>query len=204
MVVAPSGCRIWRRRQLDEPGTRPLLGVLFKNRRMRQSQLPAKPDLRWPSIDKWIIEYLADQKLIVPDRRHCGQPIRRRLGRDRAIEPERIPAVRAGHHVRAAGRGGRVGGKPNNNCAPDKLVAARGQFRTYLHAAPCALDLQRERDVSVQPYRKECTRPIHEASGSARYHLLPPFGNDGHFLIDSPDAIPLWAPLVGPFLDKHR
>ena len=26
---------------------------------------------------------------------------------------------------------------------------------------------------------------------------------DGHFLITSPDSIPLWAPLVGPFLDKH-
>ena len=27
--------------------------------------------------------------------------------------------------------------------------------------------------------------------------------SDGHFLITSPDSIPLWAPLVGPFLDKH-
>ena len=26
---------------------------------------------------------------------------------------------------------------------------------------------------------------------------------DGHFLITSPDSIPLWAPLVGPFLEKH-
>jgi len=42
------------------------------------------------------------------------------------------------------------------------------------------------------------------AGGNAEYHLLPPFGNDGHFLIGSADAIPLWAPLVGPFLDKYR
>ena len=27
-----------------------------------------------------------------------------------------------------AGRGGRVDGKPNNNCAPDKLVEATGEF----------------------------------------------------------------------------
>jgi hypothetical protein len=42
------------------------------------------------------------------------------------------------------------------------------------------------------------------AGGSAVYNLLPPFGSDGHFLIDSADAIPLWAPLVGSFLDGHR
>jgi hypothetical protein len=28
----------------------------------------------------------------------------------------------------AAGRGGRVGGKPNNNCAADRLIAATGGF----------------------------------------------------------------------------
>jgi hypothetical protein len=41
-----------------------------------------------------------------------------------------------------------------------------------------------------------------DAGGSAEY--LPPFGSDGHFLVDSADAIPLWAPLVEAFLDKHR
>ena len=30
--------------------------------------------------------------------------------------------------VFAGGRGGRVGGKPNNNCAPDRLVEATGEF----------------------------------------------------------------------------
>jgi hypothetical protein len=43
-----------------------------------------------------------------------------------------------------------------------------------------------------------------EAGGNAEYHLLPPFGSDGHFLIDSPDAIPLWAPLVSQFLDSRK
>ena len=43
-----------------------------------------------------------------------------------------------------------------------------------------------------------------EAGGTAEYHLLPPFGSDGHFFIDLPDAIPLWAPLVSQFLDSRR
>jgi hypothetical protein len=41
------------------------------------------------------------------------------------------------------------------------------------------------------------------AGGQAEYHLLPAFGSDGHFLIDSPDAVPMWAPLVSRFLDQH-
>jgi hypothetical protein len=29
------------------------------------------------------------------------------------------------------------------------------------------------------------------AGGNAEYHLLPPFGSEGHFLIDSAVSIPL-------------
>jgi hypothetical protein len=39
------------------------------------------------------------------------------------------------------------------------------------------------------------------AGGKAEYHLLPPFGGDGHFLIDSANSIPMWSPLVERFLD---
>ena len=41
------------------------------------------------------------------------------------------------------------------------------------------------------------------AGGNAEYRLLPPFGSDGHFMIDSPDAVPIWSPLVSQFLEKH-
>ena len=33
--------------------------------------------------------------------------------------------------------------------------------------------------------------------------MLPAFGSDGHFLLDSPDAVPIWSPLVSQFLEKH-
>jgi hypothetical protein len=42
------------------------------------------------------------------------------------------------------------------------------------------------------------------AGGNAEYHLMPPFGNEEHFFIDSPEAIPRWSPLVSKFLDEHR
>ena len=42
------------------------------------------------------------------------------------------------------------------------------------------------------------------AGGNAEYHLMPPFGSEGHFFVDSPEAIPQWSPLVSQFLEKHR
>ncbi|CUT12477.1 bll3470 hypothetical protein [Bradyrhizobium sp.] len=42
------------------------------------------------------------------------------------------------------------------------------------------------------------------AGGSAEYHLMPPFGNDGRFFIDSPDTIPMWSPLLEKFLDAQK
>jgi len=42
------------------------------------------------------------------------------------------------------------------------------------------------------------------AGGNAEYHLLPDFGADGHFMIDSADAVQIWAPLVSEFLRAHR
>src|SRR5258705_13891565 len=103
----------------------------------------------------------------------------------------------------AAGRGGRVDGKPNNNCAPDKLVEAAGEFgRT---ARVPMLWIYAENDTFFGP---ALSRRMHEAytgtGGNAEYHMLPPFGSDGHFMIGSADAIPIWEPLVKRFLEKHR
>ena len=84
----------------------------------------------------------------------------------------------------AAGRGGRVDGKPNNNCAPDKLVAATGEFGRAARVP--MLWIYAENDSYFGP---ELTKRMHvaftAAGGDAEYHLLPAFGNDGHFLIDS-------------------
>jgi dienelactone hydrolase len=152
-------------------------------------------------MDKWIIEYMADQKLIVPDNVIVvGQSAGGWAAI--ALSSENVPGIRA-IVTFAAGRGGRVGGKPNNNCAPDKLVAATGEFgRT---ARTPMLWIYIENDTYFGP---ELSRRMHAAyigaGGKAEYHLLPPFGNDGHFLVSSPDSLPLWTPLVGAFLDKHR
>jgi dienelactone hydrolase len=153
------------------------------------------------ALDKWIIDYMTEQKFAVPD---SAIVVGQSAGGWAAIalSSRNLPSVKA-IIVFAGGRGGRVGGKPNNNCAPDKLVAATAEFgRT---ARVPTLWIYTENDTYFGP---EISRPMHAAytgaGGNAEYHLLPPFGNDGHFFIDSPDAIPQWSPLVSQFLDKHR
>jgi dienelactone hydrolase len=153
------------------------------------------------ALDKWIIDYMTEQKFAVPD---SAIVIGQSAGGWAAIalSSRNLPSVKA-IIVFAGGRGGRVGGKPNNNCAPDKLVEATAEFgRT---ARVPTLWIYTENDTYFGP---EISRPMHAAytgaGGNAEYHLLPPFGSDGHFFIDSPDAIPQWSPLVSQFLDKHR
>ena len=152
-------------------------------------------------LDKWIIDYITDQKMAVPN---SAIVIGQSAGGWGAIalSSQNLASVKA-IITFAAGRGGRVGGKPNNNCAPDKLVEATAEFgRT---ARTPMLWFYVENDTFFGP---DLSKRMHAAytgaGGSAEYHLMPPFGGDGHFFINSPDAIPQWSPLVSQFLDKHR
>ncbi len=151
-------------------------------------------------MDKWIIDYMTEQKLIVPDKVMVVGQSAGGWGA-LALSSQNIPAVRA-IIAFAAGRGGHVDGKPNNNCAPDRLVAATAELgRT---ARTPTLWIYTENDTFFGPALSKRMHDAYTAAGgNAEYHLLPSFGSDGHFLIDSPDAVPVWAPLVGPFLDKN-
>ena len=102
----------------------------------------------------------------------------------------------------AAGRGGRVGGKPNNNCAPDTLVEATREFSRTSRVP--MLWIYIENDTIFGPAQ---SKRMHEAftaaAGKAEYCLVPPFGNEGHFFIGCPEAISIWSPLVTKFLDEQ-
>ena len=198
MVVAPSGSG-YGAAALDEP-ERGLYSLFFSKVGSCDNPNFRDAGRAVALIDKWIIEYMTDQKLIVPDNIIV-------VGQSGgwaaiALSSENLPGVRA-IVAFAAGRGGRVGGKPNNNCAPDRLVAATSEFGRA--ARTPMLWIYIENDTFFGP---ELSKRMHAAytaaGGNAEYHLLPPFGDEGHFLIGSKDPIPLWAPLVGPFLDKYQ
>jgi dienelactone hydrolase len=199
MVVAPSGSG-YGAAALDAP-ERGLYSLFYS--KVGRCENPNFHDagLAVALVDKWIIDYMAEEKMIVPNNVIVvGQSAGGWAAI--ALSSQNIPSVRA-IITFAAGRGGRVGGKPNNNCAPDKLVAATGEFgRT---ARTPMLWIYSENDTFFGPaLSKQMHDAYTTAGGSAEYHMLPPFGGDGHFLIDSADGIPMWAPLVSVFLDKHR
>jgi dienelactone hydrolase len=102
----------------------------------------------------------------------------------------------------AAGRGGHVDGKPNNNCAPDKLVAAAGQFGSTAKIPILSIYVQNDSYFGPS-LSKQMLDAYRAAGGSAEYHLLPAFGNEGHFFLHSAEAIPIWSPIVSRFLDLH-
>jgi invasion protein IalB/dienelactone hydrolase len=158
------------------------------------------PGLAIATLDEWVIDYMSKKKMIQPGKvvvvgQSGGGWGSIALG---SRNPSSVRAI----ITFAAGRGGRVDGKPNNNCAPDKLVAATGEFgRT---ARVPMLWIYAENDTYFGP---ELTKRMHqafvEAGGNVEYRMLPPFGSDGHFMIDSADAVPIWSPLVTQFLEKH-
>jgi dienelactone hydrolase len=199
LVVAPAGPG-YGAAALDAP-ERGLFAVFYskigacENPNFRDAGMAAA------LLDKWIIDYMTDEKLVVPD---SAIVIGQSAGGWGAIalSSQNLPSVKA-IITFAAGRGGRVGGKPNNNCAPDKLVDATAEFGRS--ARTPMLWIYIENDTYFGP---DLSRRMHGAytgaGGNADYHLMPPFGNEGHVFIDSPDAIPQWSPLVSSFLDKHQ
>jgi len=151
-------------------------------------------------VDLWIIEYMTKEKMAVPrDVIVVGQSAGGWASI--ALSSQNPPAVRA-IITFAAGRGGRVDGKPDNNCAPDKLVEATGEFGRSARVP--MLWIYAENDTFFGPaLSKRMHDAYTNAGGKAEYHMLPPFGSDGHFLIDSAESIPMWAPLVNRFLERN-
>lgn len=150
-------------------------------------------------VDLWIIDYLIAEKRVIPkDVIVVGQS----AGGWASIALSSVNSPSVSHIiVFAGGRGGRVGGKPNNNCAPDRLVEVTGEFGRSSRTP--MLWIYIENDTFFGP---ELSKRMHNAftaaGGIAEYHLMPPFGAEGHYFIGSPDSIPLWAPLVTKFLDQ--
>jgi dienelactone hydrolase len=158
------------------------------------------PGLAIATLNEWVIDYMSKKKIIEPGKvvvvgQSGGGWGSIALG---SRNPSSVQAI----ITFAAGRGGRVDGKPNNNCAPDELVAATGEF--WRTARIPMLWIYAANDTYFGPeLTKRMQQAFVGAGGNVEYRMLPPFGSDGHFMIDSADAVPIWSPLVTEFLAKH-
>ena len=200
MVVAPSGSG-YGAAAIEDKEAGLFSGVFFSKVGKCTNPNFRDAGLAVAKLNLWIIEYTSTLKRIVPNNvivvgQSAGGWASIALS---SVNPPPVKAI----ITFAAGRGGRVDGKPNNNCAPDKLVEATGEFGRTSRVP--MLWLYVENDTYFGP---ELTKRMHAAfaaaGGNAEYHLFPPHGGDGHFFVDTADAVPIWSPLVGAFLDKLK
>ncbi|MCC8953394.1 dienelactone hydrolase [Bradyrhizobium sp. Pear77] len=179
---------------------RGLFGVFFSGVGKCSDAEFREAGLAVASIDKWVIDYMSTQSFI---KRNEVIIVGQSGGGWGAIalgsqNPKSVRAI-IGF---AAGRGGHFNGKPNNNCAPDKLVDAVAEFGRTARV-PMLWIYARNDSYFGPDLSKRMAEAFRAAGGNVEYRLLSDFGGDGHFLIDSADAVQLWAPIVSEFLAKH-
>lgn len=103
----------------------------------------------------------------------------------------------------AGGRGGRVHGRADNNCAPDRLVEAAAAFGASAHVPVLSIYAQNDSYFSARLSRR-ITDAYRSRDGRMDYRLLPAFGEDGHRLFPSAEGVALWGPVVDAFLKNLR
>lgn len=159
------------------------------------------PGIAIAVIDQWVIDHMIGQNEVLPK----GVIVVGQSGGGwgaLALSSLKSNSIRA-IITFAAGRGGHVDGKPNNNCAPDRLVAAAGQFGSTATIPVLSIYVQNN-SYFGPALSKQMLDAYRAAGGNAEYHLLPQFGEEGHFFLHSADAIPIWSPIVSRFLDEHQ
>jgi dienelactone hydrolase len=103
----------------------------------------------------------------------------------------------------AGGLGGQSYDRPNNNCAPDRLIATAEDFGRTSRVP--TLWIYTENDSYFAPRLSGAMAGAFRiAGGKVDYQLLPPFGADGHFLAESESADTVWGPVVERFLAGLR
>ncbi len=119
-----------------------------------------------------------------------------------ALARHNPPEVRAVVNV-SGGRGGRAYNRDNNNCAPARLEATAAEYGRGARVPTLWLYGQGDRFFGPDLARR-LAAAFASGGGKAEFHLLPDFGAQGHDLLGSRDALPVWGPIVARFLGKAR
>jgi len=103
----------------------------------------------------------------------------------------------------AGGLGGRSWDRPDNNCAPDRLVAAAAAFGRTTRIP--TLWIYSENDTYFAPRLSGAmAEAFRAAGGPVDYALLPAFGDEGHFMAERAGSEAVWGPVVERFLARLR
>jgi dienelactone hydrolase len=108
-----------------------------------------------------------------------------------ALASRNVPGVRLVVNF-AGGRGGHAYGRPGAVCAPDRLIAAAGTWGRTAKAA--TLWLYAQNDSYFGPELAAAMAGAWtESGGSARLHLLPAYGAEGHNLVADRAGWAFWG-----------
>lgn len=101
----------------------------------------------------------------------------------------------------AGGRGAHAFGRPNEICAPSRLVEAAARYARSARAP--SIWLYAENDSYFGP---DIARAMHtswtDAGGVADLHVFPKYGAEGHALADDQNGWYLWGSALQTFLER--
>ncbi len=128
------------------------------------------PGIAIARLNQWVIDYVVGQKLAIAS----GTIVVGQSGGGwgalalSSLNPAGVRAI----ITFEAGRGGRVDGKPNNNCNPEKLIEAAREFGGSARVP--MLSIYTENDTYFGPaLSRRVLEAYNAAGGRGEYHLLP-------------------------------
>nr|WP_306805656.1 alpha/beta fold hydrolase [Caballeronia sp. BR00000012568055] len=99
----------------------------------------------------------------------------------------------------SGGRGGDPVKHPGVPCAPERMTSAIAHFASTTHAP--VLWHYVENDKFFGPdYTRSWFASFQQAGGKGEFVMEPAWGDNGHLMFASRDAIPIWLPHVHDFL----
>jgi dienelactone hydrolase len=103
----------------------------------------------------------------------------------------------------AGGLGGRSWDRPDNNCAPDRLVATAAEFGRTTRMPTLWIYTENDTYFAAR-LSGAMAAAFRTAGGQVDYALLPAFGDDGHFMAERAGSESVWGPVVERFLGHLR
>ena len=103
----------------------------------------------------------------------------------------------------APGRGGHRNGEPNENCAPDHLVAAAGRYGATSRSG--ILWVNTANDSYFDPDLVQAMQAAFQASGGTLTPVrLGSYGRDGHRLFFGEGGSNLWGPVIRAYIQQQE
>lgn len=118
-----------------------------------------------------------------------------------ALASRNPPGVRAVINF-AGGRGGHSLGQPNAVCGEDRLISAVREYGKTARIPTIWFYAQND-SYFGPPLASAMAAAWRGAGGAVDLHIPPPYGDDGHTLVDDKAGWNIWGPALDRFLQRE-